>query len=54
LESIQSGDNEEFEEMREEFTTRIYRAENTLHDVEGERDQGRKELEETRTHLNDM
>ena len=54
LETIHSGENEEFEELREEFTTRIATAENKYHEAEIERDHLRTELEETTAHLTEM
>lgn len=51
---MHSSENEEFEELREEFTTRIATAENKYHEAANERDQLRTELEETTAHLTDM
>ncbi|XP_031563330.1 TATA element modulatory factor-like [Actinia tenebrosa] len=51
LEKVHNSEDEEFEEMKEEFTTRIAATENKFHEVAKERDDLKMELEETRNNL---
>ncbi|XP_032233087.2 TATA element modulatory factor [Nematostella vectensis] len=51
LESMQHSDNAELDQIREEFTIRVAATENKLHLAAKERDQLKKELEDTTAHL---